>query len=417
MTKQLVVFGTAVMTTLLALVVLWQFKIVMVYVLVSLAFAATVRPLVRGWSRRTFFMRLALILLYVVSLGILGFLIFLVGRFALGEIQQLGEALAVQGTWRLPPWLEGSSFQQILVARLPTPDKLFEAVTGDQGQLVLPTLLGITQGIGGVVSGMFIILFLSIYWSINQIHFERLWLSLLPAGQRNQARGIWRAIEPDIGTYIRNEIVQSILAFMLLCLGYWLLGSPYPVLLALIGALVWLIPLVGGALAVVLPLIIGLLTSVQLSLLTVLYTLVVLIALQIWVEPRFYRRKLDNPILTLVILLAMADAFGLLGILIAPPLSAICQILWNLLVSDRLAPRAAAQVSDLKERQARLRIAIQKMEELPPPLVTSSMERLTDLLEKAEPVLQAVLPPEAPDLFHLSQPVTNEDGSSLPTQP
>ena len=46
MTKQLVVFGTAVMTTLLALVVLWQFRIVVFYVLISLALAATVRPLV-----------------------------------------------------------------------------------------------------------------------------------------------------------------------------------------------------------------------------------------------------------------------------------------------------------------------------------------------------------------------------------
>lgn len=416
MTKQLVVFGTAVMTTLLALVVLWQFKIVVVYVLVSLACAATVRPLARDWSRRTFISRLTLILLYLLSLGIFGFLIFLVGRFALNEIQQLGETLAVQGTWRLPPWLEGSSFQQILVARLPTPDKLLEAVTGEQGQLVLPTLLGITQGLGGVVSGVFVILFLSIYWSINQIHFERLWLSLLPAGQRNQARGIWRAIEPDIGTYIRNEIIQSILAFIILCLGYWLLGSPYPALLALIGALVWLIPLVGAALAVILPLFIGLLTSVQLSLLTVLYTLVVLIALQIWIEPRLYRRKLDNPILTLVILLAMADAFGLLGILVAPPLSAVCQILWNLLVSDRLAPEASAQISDLKERQVHLRVAIQEMDE-PPPLVVSSMERLTDLLEKAEPVLKAALPHEPPNLFHPSQPLTNEDGASLPIKP
>ncbi len=416
MTKQLVVFGTAVMTTLLALVVLWQFKIVVVYVLVSLACAATVRPLARDWSRRTFISRLTLILLYLLSLGIFGFLIFLIGRFALNEIQQLGEALAGQGTWRLPPWLEGSSFQQILVARLPTPDKLLEAVTGEQGQLVLPTLLGITQGLGGVVSGVFVILFLSIYWSINQIHFERLWLSLLPAGQRNQARGIWRAIEPDIGTYIRNEIIQSILAFIILCLGYWLLGSPYPALLALIGALVWLIPLVGAALAVILPLFIGLLTSVQLSLLTVLYTLVVLIALQIWIEPRLYRRKLDNPILTLVILLAMADAFGLLGILVAPPLSAVCQILWNLLVSDRLAPEASAQISDLKERQVHLRVAIQEMDE-PPPLVVSSMERLTDLLEKAEPVLKAALPHEPPNLFHPSQPLTNEDGASLPIKP
>jgi hypothetical protein len=49
--------------------------------------------------------------------------------------------------------LEGSSFQQALVARLPPPSKLFEAVTGDQGQLVLPAILGFTQGIGSVVSG------------------------------------------------------------------------------------------------------------------------------------------------------------------------------------------------------------------------------------------------------------------------
>jgi hypothetical protein len=34
-TKQLVGFGTAVMTTLLALVVLWQFRMVVVYVLIT----------------------------------------------------------------------------------------------------------------------------------------------------------------------------------------------------------------------------------------------------------------------------------------------------------------------------------------------------------------------------------------------
>jgi len=418
MTKQLVVFGTAVMTTLLALVVLWQFRIAVVYVLVSLALAATVRPLLKGWSRRTFVTRLALILLYLVSLGGFSFLIFLVGRFVIGEIQQLGQTLSVQNTWRLPPWLEGSSFQQVLVPWLPTPDKLFEAITGEQGQLVLPAVLGFTQGIGGVVSGVLVILFLSVYWSINQVHFERLWLSLLPPGQRKQARDIWRTVEPEIGAYIRSEIVQSILAFILLGLGYWLFGSPYPILLALIGALAWLIPIVGAPLAIILPLFIGLLTSVQLSLFAVLYTLVVLIALQVWVEPRLYKHKWNNPILTLVILLALADAFGLLGILVAPPLSVVCQILWSHLVSKRLASGASSQVSDLKERQARLSAVIKEMDELPPPLVVSSMERLADLLEKAEPILQVTtLPAESSDLFHPSQPVTGEDGSPIPTRP
>ena len=417
MTKQLVVFGAAVMTTLLALVVLWQFRIAVVYVLVSLALAATVRPLVKGWSRRTFVTRLALILLYLVSLGGFSFLIFLVGRFAIGEIQQLGQTLSVQNTWRLPPWLEGSSFQQVLVPWLPTPDKLFEAITGEQGQLVLPAVFGFTQGIGGGVSGVLVILFLSVYWSINQVHFERLWLSLLPPGQRKQARDIWRTVEPEIGAYIRSEIVQSILAFILLGLGYWLFGSPYPILLALIGALAWLIPIVGAPLAIILPLLIGLLTSVQLSLFAVLYTLVVLIALQVWVEPRLYKRKWNNPILTLVILLALADAFGLLGILVAPPLSVVCQILWSHLVSKRLASGAASQVSDLKERQSRLSAVIKEMDELPPPLVVSSMERLAGLLEKAEPILQVALPAEPSGLFHPSQPVTGEDGSPTPTRP
>jgi putative permease len=400
MTKQLVVFGTAVMTTLLVLVVLWQFSIAIVYVLISLALAATVRPLVNGWSRRTFITRLGLILLYLVVLGGFGLLIFLVGRFVIGEIQQLGETLSAHNTWNLPPWLEGSSFQLAVVAWLPAPDKLFEAITGQQGQLVLPTVFGFTQGIGGFVSGALVILLLSIYWSINQIHFERLWLSLLPSGQRKQARGIWRTVESDVGSYIRSEIIQSLLAFMLLGLGYWLLGSPYPILLALVGALTWLVAVVGAPLAIILPLIFGLLTSLQLSLFTVLYTLVVLIALQVWVEPRLYHHRWNNPILTLIVLLAMADAFGLVGILVAPPLSVLCQILWSRLVSNRTAAGASVRISDLIERQGRLRTIIGEMVELPPPLVTSSMERLTGLLEKAEPILPAALPAEASEPFH-----------------
>ena len=417
MTKQVVIFGTAVMTTLLALAMVWQFRIVVIYVLISLALAATVRPFLTGWSRRSLVTRLGLSLLYMVGLGAFGFFIFLVSRFAIADIQHIAQTLSVQGVWRLPAWLEGSSFQLLLVPWLPTPDKLFVAITGEQGQLVLPAVLGFTQGIGGVVSGVLVILFLSIYWSINQIHFERLWLSLLPSGQRKQARGIWRTVEPDIGAYIRSEIVQSLLAGLLLGLGYWLLGSPYPILLALIGALAWLIPIMGAPLAIILPLLIGLLTSVHLSLFAVLYTLIVLIALQVWVEPRLYKRKWNNPILTLVILLALADAFGLLGILVAPPLSVVCQILWNQLVSKRLASGAASQVSDLKERQSRLSVVIKEMDELPPPLVVSSMERLADLLEKAEPILQVALPAEPFDLFHLSQPVTGEDGSPIPTRP
>jgi predicted PurR-regulated permease PerM len=405
------------MTTLLALVVLWQFRMVVVYVLISLMLTAALRPLVNRLVGRGFVVRVAWILLYLVALGSFGFLLFLTGDAAINEIQHLAHSVSVQDAWRLPIWLEGSSFQQALIARLPPPSKLFEAVTGDQGQLVLPAILGFTQGIGGVVSGVLVILILSLYWSINQIHFERLWLSLLPSGQRKQARGIWRTVEPDIGAYIRGQVIQSLLAGLVLGLGYWLLGSPYPALLALAGALACLIPMVGAVLVVIPVLLVGLLTSVQLSLFTALYALVVLIALGVWVKPRLFSRRWDNPILTVVLLIALADAFGLLGIIIAPPLSVVCQILWSRLVSRRAVAGAAAQVSDLKERQALVWTTIKAMDEPPLPLVTSSMERLTHLIEKAEPVLQASLPAERSESIHSPQPVTVEGGPPGSTKP
>jgi putative permease len=395
MTKQVLVFGAAVMTTLLALLVFWQFRIVFIYIMVSLALAATVRPLIVDWKRRRLALRWALVLLYVVGVAGIGFLILLFGRYALNDIQQLAQTLSVQGSWKMPPWLEGSSFQNLLMTWLPTPDKLFEAITGEQGQFVLPAMLNFTEGIGTFLSGAFLILFLSIYWSINQIHFERLWLSLLPSEQRKHARGIWRSIEPDLGAYIRSELVQSVLAVFLLSIGYWLLGSPYPALLALLGALAWLIPVVGVVLALLPPLLIGMLTSVPLSFFTATYTLVIILALQLWIEPRLFKRNWDNPIVTLIIMLAMADAFGLLGIVVAPPLSAVCQIIWNLLASDRLASGATVHIMDLNERQEHLRTVISEMETAPPPLVVNSMDRLATLLKKAQPILPVTSPIEA----------------------
>ena len=388
MTKQLLLIGTAIMTTLLALLLLWQFRPVVAYVLVSLALAAALRPLIRRRPGRRFAVRLAVIILAVIVLGSFGFLLFLAGGAALTEVQQLAQQVSVQDEWRQPAWLQGSSLQQELDTRLPPPSELFAAVIGDQGQSVLPAILGFTQGLAGVVSGALVVVLLSLYWSMDRVHFERLWLSLLPAGQRRQAREIWQTVESDLGAYIRSEAVQSLLAGLLLGIGYWLLGSPYPTLLALIGALVLLLPVVGAALALLPPLVVGLLTSVPLSLFTTLYTLLVMVFLRWWLEPRLSNRRQYNPILTVVFLIALADAYGLLGIIIAPPLSAVCQILWGNLYSSRAVAGSSGAVADLKARQAQLWATIQAMDEAPPPLVTSSMERLANLIEKAEPVLQ-----------------------------
>lgn len=393
MSKNLLRIGIAVLTTLLVLLALWQFRGIVMYVLISLMLSATIRPLFKRLEGRRLILRLAWILIYIIAVGGLGFFFFLALKTSTTELENMAESISAQDTWTLPVWL-GGSFHQAVLARLPSPSVLFQAVVGNEGELVVPALLGIAQGIGGMVAAVAVILILSIYWSINQIQFERLWLSLLPSNDRKRARGIWRTIEPEIGAYIRGQMTQSLVAGLLLSLGYWLIGSPYPVLLGMGGGLVCLVPVVGPVLAILLPLLVGLLTSVPLSLFTGLYALVVLLAILVWVKPRLFNRRWDNPLLTIILLIALADAFGIVGIMVAPPLSVVCQILWGRLVSHRRAAGAAAQLSDLKERLEQVRETVSVMDGPHLQMVKSNLERITSLVAEAEPVLQAAQPAE-----------------------
>jgi putative permease len=395
MTKKVLIIALGIMTTLLGLVALWQFRVVLVYLLLSLVIAATFRPMSRSESRHNLKTRFLQILQYLLALIVVGLLLFIVGRFLINDFQQLAQNLSTESAWVLPRRLQGGP----LATWLPTPESLFLGITG-QPSMALSAVLGFTESIGSVLSGLVIALFLSVYWSVNQNHFERLWLSLLPAEQRKHARNVWRTIEADLGAYSRSELIQSMLAVIALGIGYRLLGSPYPTLLAVTGAIAWLIPVVGGVLALILPLVIGLLSSPQLAIMTVLYTVLVLVILQVSIEPRLFKIKQDNPLLTFVILLAMADAFGLLGIIVAPPISVILQSLWRLLVHENIAAEMVLHVSDLRERQSQLRNSIEQMEGDPPPLVISSMERLASLLDKAEPLLETLPPPEPQLLSH-----------------
>jgi putative permease len=388
MTKQLAWAGIAVMTTLLALALLWQFRLVVAYVLLSLAMAAALRPLFKRPAGQVVAIRLAVILLYAITLVGFAFLLAAVVGAAIRDVQELVQQASAQDAWRQPAWLQRSSLSQLLDVRLPSPSQLFAALVGDQ-DVVVPAILGFAQGVFSLISGVLVALVLSVYWSVDRNRFERLWLSLLAPEQRKQMRNIWQAVEADLGIHIRHQAAQTLLAVLLLGIGYWLLGSPYPALLALMGALVLLIPLVGVILAVIPPLLIGLLTGVPLALSTAVYTLIVIVILKWWMESGPVPRATINPMLTLVILIALADAYGLLGIVVAPPLAAFCQILWSRLVSDRDDVGAATQVSELKERQVQVQSLIENMEEMPL-LIASSMERLTALIEKAEPIVNEV---------------------------
>lgn len=374
-----------ILATLAGLVLLWQFRDALILFVFSLALAAAMRPIIDYWIERGMNRALAILLTYLMGVIVVAVLLLLVLGPLLTELEQATNNLSDAYQQIIKTWPSGSSFQQAIAARLPPTDTLLTGITGQEGLLLAQTVLGVAQTFLGLVSQLAIVVVLSIYWSVDRVHFERLWLSLLSARERTRAREIWRSIEKGVGAYIRSELVQSLLAGFLLWGSYKLLGLPYAALLALTGALLWLIPWLGAVLAVILPVSIGLLTSPGIAALAALLTLLVLLALEVVVEPRMFNRRRYSSLLVVIMVVAMADLFGLFGLIIAPPLAAAIQILFTNLVrtsspSNTVAPEI--QVANLQVQLDRLRELVNAMEQEAPPEIVSLMNRLAVLVDE-----------------------------------
>jgi predicted PurR-regulated permease PerM len=116
---------------------------------------------------------------------------------------------------------------------------------------------------------------------------------------------------------------------LLLWLGFSALGIRYPTLLALWGAIVRLIPWFGALIAVLPALFVGIGISSTVGILATIYTIGILLFLKLVIEPRFFPRNKYSSLLVVLFVIGLAETFGFIGVVLAPPLSVAVQILFQ----------------------------------------------------------------------------------------
>ncbi len=340
------------MLALMLGVLIYQFRGIAILFILAVLFSAAIRPLVILLAERFSLARAtATLTIYILIIIIILLFIIVPSNALLNESQTILNDIASTYETQYPTWTEGSSFEQAIAAELPPPDRLYETLIGP---LFGQEILSFTSGLMSVLGGSAVILILSVYWTIDQPLLERYWLSLLPANKRVQAGQIWRATEAGIGAYFRSEIIQSILAALALALIYWLLGLPFPLILAGLAAVAWLIPLVGALFAILPLLAVGLIyNSIGLSIAAALCTIVILSGLELIIEPKLFNRRRYNSTTTVLLMLIFVDAFGLIGLLMAPPIAAALEIFfkyWLENISTAPPEKPSVEITHLQER-------------------------------------------------------------------
>lgn len=377
------------MATLTVALLLYQFRGILLLFVLAVLVSAAIRPVVLFLVNRFHIPRVgATMAVYLTGTVIILLFLFVPGSALITELQTMFENIAVTYEARFPEWMEGTTIERAVAAELPPPEQLYETLVGPIfGQQVL----GLTRGLLGLIGGAGVVLVLSIYWTIDQARLERYWLSILPASYRVQARKIWRATEVEVGAYIRSETIQSLVAALLLLLIYWLVGIQFPLILAGLAAVAWLIPLVGAVLAVLPVLAIGLLNgTLGFSMVAALCTLAILSGLEMVVEPRLFNRRRYNSTTMVLLMLVFVEDFGLLGLIMAPPITAALQIFFNHLLENVAVAPAKKPTGEITLLQKRLEVMMadqtQTGNDLPPEVVSLG-ERLTKLLDEADGLL------------------------------
>lgn len=384
--KRIMKYTAVILATLTVLAILWQFRMILLLFVLSLFAAATIRPFIDWLTTRGLPKAAAQLLLY--GIGIIGLLLvfLLAGDQLIQELNRATNRAMIEYEVMHRRWQNGTDWQQAVVNALPAASTP-EAVEDAELEQMLPAVMTITRSITTALGGIVLLLALSIYWSVDQHRFERLWLSLLPVQWRAYARDSWREIETAVGSYLRSQTVQSILAALFVIIGALVAGIEFPLLLTFIAGLAAFIPLFGGLGAALFAFVVGSLESYWLGVGTAVYTLIVFGGLDLFVEPRLWPRK-HSFLLTILLIIPLVEALGLLGLMAAPPLAAAIEVLIRQTYQAYVGQQATAvQLHELEARYQQLRQKLaQSNEGAVTPELQNLTQRLADLLANSKEI-------------------------------
>jgi predicted PurR-regulated permease PerM len=383
--KRIMTYTAVVLATCAGLYILWQFRLILLLFILSLFVASTVRPLIEWLIARGVGRTAAQGLTYLLLAAGLILFIGFVGDPLMNELNHAANQSIIRYESLHRSWQEGTSWQQALAKNLPPPYSPTTANDTDLGDM-LPAIMNVTTGIMGLVAGLLMLFALSIYWSVDQNRFERLWLSLLPVSKRHYARDVWREMEETAGSYLRSQTAQSILAALVLGIVSWMAGYPYPMLLAAAGALGSFVPIFGGLLAALIAFSLGGLESTFMAIAAGLFTLVVFAFLEFIIEPRLWPRERRSLFLTILVMVPLVDAFGIAGLILAPLLATVTETIIRQ-TFRRLIVRqeGGGDLDELRDRHHELEDQLEAMEEEDAfPELDNLSQRLAKLLNESQ---------------------------------
>jgi predicted PurR-regulated permease PerM len=391
--KRLAQITAVVLATAIGALALWQMREAVQLLLVALGVASGLEPTVRTLTQRGLSRGLSITLAYIVGLATLALGILFFASLASEEVTVIIERLPVWYDQSRHALVQSGGWWRGLGASLPSADVLTASLVREQSDDMLSLAMGTVAGLLTFVTVAISAATLGFYWLVDRQRIERLWLSLLPLNTRTAARGVWGQVYDEVGVYVRGEAALVALSALALLSVYSALDVPGAGLLAALGGLAQVVPLLGIPIAILPGVLAALTQGPQTAGLTLGLTLYALGVIKLVIAPRVFNNGTNvNPVLVMFLIIALADIGGVWMILLAQPLAAAIQASLRILTSEQRAAR------------------------LGDPVGAQALQEKLDALE-AQIKERGLTDPRLADLLGRARRLVDEAANSLPDQP
>jgi predicted PurR-regulated permease PerM len=277
-------------------------------------------------------------------------------------------------------------------------------------ELIVNTALVRLPEIGWWVFGAVAVITFTYYWLLYRDRSVRGILLLLPLDRRADAEAVWLRIEEKIGAFLRGQMLLALATGGLSLVGYWLVGTPYVLLMALIAGLLELIPFIGPFIAGGIAVAAAFTISPAVGLGTLVVAAIIQQLENVLLAPRIMDETVGvKPVVTLLAFVGFAALFGIAGALLAIPIAAVLQVLF----SEWMQRRASAKVEEpVQGRTAvdRLRYQARDLAEDLAGLMRVKEEDASGSADQVEETIEQVM-------ADLEELLAQSDGSPPEAQP
>ncbi len=174
-----------------------------------------------------------------------------------------------------------------------------------------------------------VLVFFMLYYKQTVIDTVTSWL---PDGRRTQIVDIAHEVNSSIGGYLRGQVVVSIIVALLATIALFALGIPHPIFCGAFAGAASILPFIGVIIATLPALFFAWFkfqSAAMLGQTTLAFAIIYFVEGYV-IKPLVFKESMNlNPLVTIIMVMALGETLGFWGILLALPIASAIKITWG----------------------------------------------------------------------------------------